>query len=104
MAKQDYYQQHGDVLITKVDAIPANAKKIDSRCLAEGETTGHAHRVVGDAELLQLGQQLFLRVQGGDCRVIHEEHKEQAIPPGVYEIGRVQEYDHFAEEARKVAD
>jgi len=100
---ETYYQQHGDVLI-RAAAIPEDAKHIKSMTLAEGETTGHAHRVEGDAHLLQLGERIFLRVLGGDCRVVHEEHKEQRIPPGDYEIARVQEYDHFAEEARNVRD
>ena len=97
-----WYQQ-GDVTIKPV-VIPDVAESVGSRILAEGEATGHAHRVVGEAELLRMGDQLFLRVLGGDVRVIHDEHAEIAIPPGEYEIGRVREYDHFAEEARQVRD
>ncbi len=97
-----WYQQ-GDVTIMPAE-IPDEAKPVRSRVLAEGEATGHSHRVVGEAELLRLGDQLFLRVLGGDVRVIHDEHAEVAIPPGEYEIDRVREYDHFAEEARPVQD
>jgi hypothetical protein len=97
------FQQQGDVLIVAAK-IPGKAKKKNSYILAEGEVTGHAHRVEGDAELLELGEKLFLRVMNGNVRVVHEEHKAQVIPPGEYEIRRVQEYNHFAEEARAVAD
>jgi hypothetical protein len=95
--------QQGDVIV-EAAALPAKAKKIPVRALAEGEVTGHAHRVVGDAEMFELGDRLFLRILGGDCSVVHEEHKEQTIPPGDYEIRKVREYDHFAEEARQIRD
>lgn len=97
------WYQHGDVTI-KPARIPAKAQKVESRILAEGEATGHAHRVTGDAELLRLGDRLFLRVLGGDVRVVHEEHAEISIPPGDYRIGRVREFDYFAEVARPVRD
>lgn len=95
--------QQGDVTIKPV-AIPHEAKAVASKVLAEGEATGHAHRVVGEAELLRLGDELFLRVLAGDVRVIHEEHGPISLPPGDYQVGRVREYDHFAEEARYVRD
>ena len=34
------YQQQGDVLIFKIDEIPAGAKKLNHLVLAEGEETG----------------------------------------------------------------
>lgn len=100
--------QHGDVLI-ETSKIPDGAQRRNGAIiLAEGEVTGHAHRVSCpegvEAELLELGDKLFLRIMGGDASVVHEEHKEITIPEGEYEISRVQEYDHFAEEARTVAD
>lgn len=96
------YQQ-GDCLI-ETCAVPARAKARNGNVLAEGEATGHAHRVEGEAELLELGRRLFLRVLRGDCRVVHEEHGPITVPPGEYEVRRVREYDHFAEEARAVMD
>jgi hypothetical protein len=36
--------------------------------------------------------------------IVHEEHKPVTIPAGKYKVKRVQEYDHFAEEAKNVAD
>ncbi len=103
------YQQQGDVLIVRSDGpIPSDAKPKKGLVLAEGEATGHAHRVVCppgvSAEMLELGTKIFLRILGGNARVVHEEHKEQLIAPGDYEVRRVQEYDHFAEEARSVRD
>lgn len=109
-----FYQQ-GDVLLKAVgeqrhDAqgeftgIPVNAKPRPSRVLAEGEVTGHAHRIEGDAELFELGDRLFMRVLSGNCRVVHEEHNAQEIPPGEYEIEKVREYNPFTEAVQNVAD
>ena len=96
--------QHGDVLIFTGD-IPADVVPAKDNILAEGEATGHMHRLSGsDVEVLQLGDKLFARVRSGDAKVTHEEHDTIALPPGDYQIGRVQEFDHFAEEARNVAD
>lgn len=113
------FQQQGDVLIKQpgerrhagdaFTGIPPEAARKSSNVLAEGEATGHAHRVVpvdegAEAHLLELGERLFLRVLGGNVKVIHEEHHEQTIAPGEYEIERVMEYDPFAQAARAVAD
>ncbi len=96
--------QQGDVLI-QTHNIPAEAQKFNSTILAEGEATGHVHEVKGkDFELLKQGQELFLRIQSGDCSVLHAEHNEVLIPPGEYKVGIVQEYDHLKEEARAVRD
>ena len=96
------YQQ-GDVLITKVDE--AQGKKLDHLVLMEGELTGHAHRISkGLAELFESGSTKYLKVLSDEAVLIHEEHGAITIPKGIYRIGRVQEYDHFAEEARAVQD
>jgi len=46
---------------------------------------------------------LYLRAPTGTA-VSHQEHETVVLPAGDYEIARVEEYDHFAEEARQVAD
>lgn len=102
-----YYQQ-GDVILTRVDNVPSNAKVLprSSRdiVLAEGEATGHAHVVTDvECEAYTLADALFIK-----CRkpvtVVHEEHKSVTIDSGIWQISIVREYDHFQEEARKVID
>lgn len=96
--------QQGDVLIKKVEASLKNIKKLNHLVLAEGEVTGHSHRIVsGKAELYESGESLYLRVLEESC-LQHEEHKEVTIPPGQYQIGIVQEYDHFQKAVRNVKD
>ena len=79
-------------------------KKLADRVLAEGEATGHAHRVKVDVYEEEDG----LRSFAGPTEISHEEHRDiaiSALPDSEdYLSGRAQEYDHFAEEARQVRD
>lgn len=104
MAQVKWFQ-HGDVTIVSAD-IPAAAQKIEQRILAEGETTGHSHRLLdeADVDVYEHEGTLFLRVGPRGAELTHEEHGLGLISEGTYQVGRVQEYDHFAEEARAVRD
>ena len=57
-----------------------------------------------NVELFELNNTLYLNVKNSSADVVHEEHKPITINPGFYEIGIVKEYDHFAEESKKVQD
>lgn len=98
--------QQGDVLIKKIDKLP-EGKKVERRqrgyVLAEGETTGHMHVIEDEIVMIEKDGVLFIGCKS-DVIVKHEEHGHITIPAGNYQIGIVNEYDHFAEEARKVAD
>ncbi len=97
-----FYQQ-GDVLVMKVSQI--KGKKLNHLVLAEGELTGHQHTITkGDAELYEHEGTLFLRVISEEVELTHPEHNTLTLPKGDYQIGVVREYDHFAEEARRVRD
>jgi len=76
-------------------------EKLDQAILAHGEHTGHYHEAHGDG--VALYDDGVLEAPHG-ANVTHQEHKPVTIPPGVYDRLIVQEYDHFAEEARNVAD
>ena len=97
--------KHGDVTI-QPSTIPVDAIRSTRRVLAEGEATGHAHRLVeeADVEAYERDGVLYLRVGPGGAGVTHEEHGLGVIPEGDYRVGRVQEYDHFLEESRAVRD
>lgn len=98
-----WYQQ-GDVIIRPVASIPEGASPVATRVLREGEATGHAHRATGEGvQLFIQDDTLYMRVEGG-TEVVHEEHRPITVPPGVYVIGAVREYDHFAEVSRPVFD
>lgn len=99
------YQQ-GDVLLKSIEKMP-NGKPVPRKArgyvLADGEVTGHAHVIESDVLLIEKDGVLYLGCEG-DVIIKHEEHGHITIPAGNYEIGIVQEYDHFSEEARQVQD
>lgn len=98
----EFYQQ-GDVCIAKVLKIKGN--KLNHLTLAKGEKTGHHHTITeGEASLYEENGILYLHIESATAILTHQEHKPIVIEKGDYEIGIVQEYDHFLEEARRVAD
>lgn len=101
--------QQGDVIIEAVDGIPGDCKpgklKEGQIILAEGETTGHAHRISEVAGVIFKEKDgMFYLENAHELAVSHEEHNTVLIPPGTWRVRKVQEYDHFAEEARALAD
>ena len=72
--------------------------------LAEGEVTGHTHRIEepGAAELLECGGTLYLRVIADRATVVHQEHRPLALPHGEYRVWQQREYTPQA--IRTVAD
>ena len=74
-----------------------------TRILQEGEATGHAHRACEQGTVMEDGDAIFLHTDQGTT-ITHEEHHPVAVPTGEYAIDIVREYDHFAEEARRVVD
>jgi hypothetical protein len=86
--------RHGDVLVSAIDTIPADAVKRPHLILAEGEITGHMHRIAepGSAELYQETGQTFLRVVAESATLVHPEHGPIALPRGDYRVWRQREY------------
>jgi hypothetical protein len=108
--KLPMYRQ-GDVGITQVAALPANAKPVENQgriVLAYGEVTGHAHALaVEDAQEFSFADaggivRRFLKVFDKGATVRHEEHADIPLPPGFYEITQQREY--HPEAIRNVAD
>ena len=98
--------QQGDVILRKLTAMPeGNATHITRKrlVLAHGES-GHSHVIEDDeAELIQIGERMMLNLTRA-ATVIHEEHRPIRLEPGIWEIGRVQEYDYFQHMKRQVVD
>ena len=98
--------QQGDVLCRKLKSLPEGDQKIIGRkrlVLAHGES-GHSHVIEDDeAELIQIGERMLLRLSRA-ATVTHEEHKPIRLSPGIWEIGRVREFDWFERMERQVMD
>jgi len=93
---EPHYRQ-GDVLFVKVDEIPRNAREKDDNVIVEGEATGHAHRLTGQAELMftqNWGQGIDLFINAGPkTEIVHEEHNTVNLPEGLYHVVRQREYN-----------
>lgn len=91
---QNVLYRHGDVLVLQVDAVPDGAVKRTHLTLAEGELTGHSHRIAeaDSAELWEFRTERFLQVTGCSATLIHEEHGPITLPPGAYRVWRQREY------------
>lgn len=98
--------QQGDVLLRKLNDLPKGKPTVIARkrlVLAHGES-GHSHVVDDDeAELIQIGERMLLKLTKA-ATVVHEEHKPIRLAPGIWEIGRVREYDWFQKMERQVID
>lgn len=98
--------QQGDVVGRKLDTIPAGERNTVAKkrlVLAHGES-GHSHVIEDDeAELIRIGERMILTLTKA-ATVVHEEHGPVRLSAGVWEIGRVKEFDPFANMTRQVID
>ena len=93
--------RQGDVILKVVDRI--QGQKLTHLTLAEGEVTGHSHRIAdGQAELYEKDGTLYLKVLSQTATLVHEEHKAVDIPQGNWMVRIQREYE--PEGWRYVAD
>lgn len=84
--------RQGDVILLPVQQ--TEGRKLPHLTLAEGEVTGHSHRISnGEAELYEKDGTLYLRVVSKEATLIHEEHKAISIPQGSWTIRIQREYE-----------
>lgn len=94
---KQWIARQGDVLITRVDSIPSDAKELPRAkrgiILAEGEVTGHAHRIPSrHATLMRTESDArYMRVTA-PVALNHEEHTTVDIPKGDYRVTIHHEY------------
>lgn len=86
--------RHGDVLIGRIVSLPIGVQRRFGATLAQGEVTGHSHRIA-QANAVQLwasDRELFLEVKEPTASLIHEEHRAIELPQGFYRVWRQREY------------
>ncbi|HYF50510.1 MAG TPA: hypothetical protein VEJ63_13955 [Planctomycetota bacterium] len=86
--------RQGDVVIESVATIQGTHSPLPHATLAQGEITGHSHRIENpaDVELYNINGTLFLRVKSESASLIHQEHATLQIPKGDYKVWRQREY------------
>jgi hypothetical protein len=93
--------RQGDIFIETAPAIPPGAIRQPHAVLAEGEATGHQHRIreVGSAVVFEHRGQTFLDVVADKANLIHEEHATIVLERGAYRFWRQREFDPMARTA-----
>ena len=94
-----------------------NAKKLNTRIIARGEITDHAHIIIGDAELYEFENDIYIDVKNKACikhliesafnqgnEVWTKEHKDIGLDKGMYKYVPQIEYDPYEKIIRKVRD
>lgn len=96
--------RQGDVFVVAVDGLPRGRRESHSLVLAQGEITGHAHRIAENdaASASLIDKRLFLEVTKDTATLTHDEHAPIALPRGTYEIRIQREY--APAEIRRVVD
>lgn len=98
--------QQGDVCLRKLTSMPEGIHTVIGKhrlVLAHGES-GHSHVIEDDeAELIQIGERIILNL-AKTATVKHEEHGPIKLAPGIWEVGRVREFDWFSKMERQVQD
>lgn len=79
-------------------------KKLKEPILAEGEVTGHAHRLLADVDVFETDEETRIFDLNEYTILTHEEHGPITLPPGEFESDKVIEFDQFDKQARKVRD
>ncbi|WP_017721029.1 hypothetical protein [Kamptonema formosum] len=84
--------RQGDVILLPVEQ--TEGQKLPHLTLAEGEVTGHKHRISeGAAELYEKNGTLYLKVVSETAILSHEDHQAIAIPQGSWMVRIQREYE-----------
>lgn len=85
-------KRQGDILLvkTEISELTEKVERVESGVIAEGEVTGHAHKVVGGTLTSQYG---VLRVVASEgTKVVHDEHADLELEPGIWLVRNQEEY------------
>lgn len=84
--------RQGDVILLPVEY--SEGQKLSHLTLAEGEVTGHKHRISeGQAELYEQDGVLYLCVVSDKATLAHEEHQAIQISQGSWMVRIQREYE-----------
>ncbi len=96
-------KRQGDLVIKEVRELPQNLLVVKNGVILEGESTGHAHRLVGGSVFKDNQNLMYLKVTS-KAKIVHEEHKPISLSKGMYAVLRTREWDYSSAKAREVLD
>lgn len=86
--------RQGDVILVPIQADLSQGDRLDHLTLAEGEISGHRHRISnGEAALFADGDLMYLKVESDRATLSHEEHRQIEIPQGTWIIRIQRQYE-----------
>jgi hypothetical protein len=87
--------RQGDIYIETIDQLPPAAIVQPDVVLAEGEATGHQHRIEDPLSAIVFDDrgQLYLNITADRARLVHDEHAPIVLLHGLYRVWRQREYD-----------
>jgi hypothetical protein len=102
---------HGECFLFP-SSIPDTAKRVEVKkdyfIVADSEVTGNHHvvDVMDGVEFFQDGDKTFMKnsVKTNIRCLVKERHDNIVLEPNTWEFGIQKEYDHIADELKKVAD
>jgi hypothetical protein len=103
MKKMTEWIRHGDVIIEKVEEVKGKQTKTTQTILAEGEVTGHFHKLSCKSMLVsEYEGNKYLEIKQ-DAVLEHQEHDTLQIPTGKYKVYIQREVDLLGQ-VRQVMD
>lgn len=97
--------RHGDLCIKSIKALPKGLKKLNHNILAEGEVTGHTHKLIsGNYNLYENEKGTKYFTAKNFVKINHQEHGIKEIADDYYIVEREREFDPFEEIIRKTQD
>ena len=107
--KKPKIYRHGDLLIRQVKKIPC-AIRLDTNIIAEGEVTGHNHKLYGSHQVYgtspknpRVIEPTYFQAKE-DISLKHQEHATLKISKGNYVIIHEREYEPFKDIEQEVID
>ena len=87
--------RQGDIFVEDIVRIPPEAVRLPGVVLAEGEITGHHHRIEDprSAALYFHRGEMLLSIVTPRARLVHDEHGTIELERGAYRVWRQREYD-----------
>ena len=98
------YRQ-GDLLFIKIDNLPTDLQKLNTRDILKSSVTGHSHRIIkgivfANNNISRAGDRMgnFYLDLSEDDELVHEEHKTIPLPKGIYEVRRQAEVNGYVQD------
>lgn len=99
------WAHQGDIVFVPSKEVKGEEQKHNGRfTVGFGEATGHHHDVICDDMKVLKTEQGYILVLGSEGRVVHQEHKDIVLAPGMYVVEHERERDYFQNVVRKVID